>query len=177
MLFDERTFKSFFEDYFEPVFQFALKYTEDEEDARDIAQESFIKLHERRDHFDAIEKAKSFVYTTARNLCLDLLKHRKIEIEYAREIQAEGEEAEEQFFTEEVTYQELLRLLRAAINRLPSQTREVILAGLDGKNNKEIAEQLNVTVNTVKTLKQNAYKMLRKLLGAKAIVLLQLLIQ
>ena len=177
MLINNNSFKFFFQEYFEPVFQFAQKYTEDEAIARDIAQDSFIKLYERRANFDAMEKAKSFVYTTARNLCLDYLKHKKIEHQYAESVKTEGEETEEQFFMEEVTYQETLRILRAAIDELPPQTREVILVSLDGKNNNEIAESLKISVNTVKTLKKNAYKSLRETLGKHSLYILLLLFE
>lgn len=177
MLTNRNNFKFFFQEYFEPVFQFARKYTEDEDTARDIAQDAFIRLYERRADFDAMEKAKSFVYITARNLCLDHLKHRKIEHQYAQIIKTEEEEAEEQFYLEEVTYQETLRILRAAINQLPPQTREVILGSLDGKNNNEIAETLGISVNSVKTLKKNAYKSLREILGKHYLLILLLLFE
>ena len=77
---------------------------------------------------------------------------------------------------EEVTYQETLRVLYNAIDKLPPQTKEIILIGLDGKDNNEIAATLNISVNTVKTLKKNAYKTLRELLvDHKAMLLLVIL--
>ena len=72
-----KTFKRFFELYFEPVYRFVRKYTEEDAIARDITQDTFIRLYERRRDFDVPEKAKSFIYITARNLCLDHLKHQK----------------------------------------------------------------------------------------------------
>ena len=110
VLTNRQDFKSFFEKYFEPVFQFTRKYTGDEAIAHDITQDAFIKLYEKRENFDVIEKAKSFVYITARNLCLDHLKHLKIEHEYARSFPLDEAE-EQQFFFEEITYQETLRIL------------------------------------------------------------------
>ena len=175
VLTNRQDFKSFFEKYFEPVFQFTRKYTGDEAIAHDITQDAFIKLYVKRENFDVIEKAKSFVYITARNLCLDHLKHLKIEHEYARSFPLDEAE-EQQFFFEEITYQETLRILYEAIDKLPPQTREIILVGLDGKDNNEIAATLNVSVNTVKTLKKNAYKVLRESLNSyKAWLLLTIL--
>lgn len=166
-----KDFKFFFEDYFEPVFRFARKYTEDESVARDLAQDAFIRLYERREDFDAIEKAKSFVYTTVKNLCLDYIKHQKIEKKYTS---LQPQEAESQNFLHEITYQETLRLLYKAILELSPQTREIILQGLEGKNNNEIAATLNISVNTVKTLKKGAYKKLRDTLGENFIFFLLL---
>lgn len=177
MLINTNNFKFFFQEYFEPVFQFARKYTENDAIARDFTQDAFIKLYEKRKDFDVIEKAKSFLYTTTRNLCLNYLKHKKIELQYFQEIKIEDEEAEEQFYLEEVTYQETLRILRAAIDQHPPQTREVILVSLDGKNNNEIAETLDISVNTVKTLKKNAYKSLRESLGSRNLYILLFLLR
>ena len=164
MLINNNNFKFFFQEYFEPVFQFARKYTGNDAIARDLTQDAFIKLYERRKDFDVMEKAKSFLYTATRNLCLNHLKHKKIE-------------AEELFYLEEVTYQETLRILRAAIAQLPPQTREVILVSLDGKNNNEIAETLDISINTVKTLKKNAYKFLRESLGSRNLYILLFLLK
>ena len=67
---DKQNFKLFFLKYFDPVYQFSRKYTDDAAIAHDIAQDAFIKVYEKRMDFDAIEKAKSFVYTTDRGVWL-----------------------------------------------------------------------------------------------------------
>ena len=168
-----KEFKLFFEAYFEPVYRFTRKYTEDASIARDIAQDTFIRIYERRADFDVFEKAKSFAYTTARNLCLDYLKHQKIEQQYTLRL---NENEDNRSFLHEITYQETLRLLHKAIDNLSPQTREIILLGLEGNNNNEIAELLNISVNTVKTLKKGAYKKLKDILGKDFIFILTLFI-
>ena len=162
MLTDKKEFKLFFQDYFDPVFRFTRRYTEDHAIARDITQETFIQVYEKREDFDSLEKAKSFAYTTAKNRCLDHLKHKRIREQYANQPFTEVEEPE---FLHEITYQETYRILHAAIRQLPSQSRAIILHSLNGKNNTEIAETMAISVNTVKTLKKGAYKTLRALLG------------
>lgn len=142
--------------------------------ARDITQDTFIRLYERRRDFDVPEKAKSFIYITARNLCLDHLKHQKIKQQY-QQTQSVSK-AEDPDFLHEITYQETLRILHQAIDTLPPQTRKIILLGLNGKNNNEIAETLNISVNTVKSLKKSAYTSLREQLKDPMLFLLFLLI-
>lgn len=137
MLTNSQGFKRFFELYFEPVYRFVRKYTEEDAIARDITQDTFIRLYERRRDFDVPEKAKSFIYITARNLCLDHLKHQKIKQQY-QQTQSVSK-AEDPDFLHEITYQETLRILHQAIDTLPPQTRKIILLGLNGKNNNEIA--------------------------------------
>ncbi|MFR1241668.1 MAG: LuxR C-terminal-related transcriptional regulator [Butyricimonas faecihominis] len=48
---------------------------------------------------------------------------------------------------------------------------------LDGKNNNEIAETLDISINTVKTLKKNAYKFLRESLGSRNLYILLFLLK
>ena len=57
MLTNSQGFKRFFELYFEPVYRFVRKYTEEDAIARDITQDTFIRLYERRRDFDVPEKA------------------------------------------------------------------------------------------------------------------------
>ena len=166
MLTNSQGFKRFFELYFEPVYRFVRKYTEEDAIARDITQDTFIRLYERRRDFDVPEKAKSFIYITARNLCLDHLKHQKNKTTIPTDPD----------FLHEITYQETLRILHQAIDTLPPQTRKIILLGLNGKNNNEIAEALNISVNTVKSLKKSAYTSLRGQLKDPMLFLLFLLI-
>lgn len=98
MLTNSQGFKRFFELYFEPVYRFVRKYTEEDAIARDITQDTFIRLYERRRDFDVPEKAKSFIYITARNLCLDHLKHQKIKQQY-QQTQSVSEAKDPDFFT------------------------------------------------------------------------------
>ena len=163
MLTNSQGFKRFFELYFEPVYRFVRKYTEEDAIARDITQDTFIRLYERRRDFDVPEKAKSFIYITARNLC---------QYQQTQSVS----EAKDPDFLHEITYQETLRILHQAIDTLPPQTRKIILLGLNGKNNNEIAEALNISVNTVKSLKKSAYTSLRGQLKDPMLFLLFLLI-
>jgi RNA polymerase sigma-70 factor (ECF subfamily) len=158
---DNNEFKLFFQEYLGPVTRFARHFTGDTDSARDIAQEAFIRLHERREAFGSVEKAKSFLYVATRNACLDHLKHRRIMRQYHRDSPSPREEAA---FLHEITYQETFRLLHDAISRLAPRARAIILHGMNGKNNAEIAEAMKVSVNTVKTLKKGAYATLREML-------------
>jgi len=161
---DIKDFNLFFEEFFESLYRFTLKYTEDEAVSRDITQETFIKLYEKRSDFEVEEKAKSFAYTTAKNKSLDYLKHKKVEEKYSKYLDPETEEAS---FVNEVTYQETIRIVRQAVEQLPPQCRAVILHNLSGKGNQEIADLMGISINTVKTQKKIAYKILREILGSK----------
>ena len=74
-------------------------------------------------------------------------------------------------FLQEVTRQETMRMLYVAIDQLPPQTRNVILLNLEGKTNPEVAEELGISVNTVKCLKKSAYETLRGTLSKNYFVI------
>ena len=144
---DRQVFKFFFEKNFSSVVMFADKYVKDMEVAADIAQESE-------------EKIKGFLYTSARNLALNELKHEAIVNRYVQKGMIESEE----YFLDNVAEEEVYALVYKAIDELAPQSRKVILMSLQELSNGEIAEQLNISVNSVRTLKQNAYKKLKGLL-------------
>ena len=86
------------------------------------------------------------------------------------------DEADDNNFLKEVTIQETLQILHATIDKLPPRTRQVIRLNLEGKTNIEIAESMQVSLNTIKDLKKSAYAILRTLLSKEHLfILLQLI--
>lgn len=77
------------------------------------------------------------------------------------EWEQENEKEREEFFEIETLREDVYRLLDQAIQLLPERTREILLLKLQGLKNQEIADQLHISVNSVNTLKANAYKVLR----------------
>lgn len=158
-----KSFRKFFEDFYPAVYSFLLNYTGDEELARDLSQDTFLRIYEKRALTDTIEHAKAFLYTTARRLYLDHLKHARAGERYLDAY--EDEHGDEHSFLVAVTREETLRILYSAIDRLPRQTRNVVMLGLHGKSNQEVAQQLGISINTVKSLKKSAYTSLRSFLA------------
>ena len=68
------------------------------------------------------------------------------------------------FFRDAIVEEETFRILSEAIEKLPTQMRAIMQLALEGKKNAEIAERLNVSPETVHTLKKVAYKKLRAFL-------------
>ena len=65
---------------------------------------------------------------------------------------------DEDFILENEIHEELYR----ALKDLPEQSRRVVVMTMHGLSNQEIASQLNISQNTVKTLKLKAYRVLRE---------------
>ena len=105
--------------------------------------------------------AQAFLYTAVRNHALNELEHSKVAHEYEQKIIAKKADA---FFRDAIVEEETFRILSEAIEKLPTQMRAIMQLALEGKKNAEIAERLNVSPETVHTLKKVAYKKLRAFL-------------
>ncbi|WP_294142807.1 sigma-70 family RNA polymerase sigma factor [uncultured Sanguibacteroides sp.] len=167
-----REFEHFFREFYPSVYTFMRRYTEDGELAADLTQEAFVRVYERRDEIESIDYAKAFLYTIARHLYWNHCRH----LQVAENYRTQWDEEEDYGILKEITRQETIRILYAAINKLAPQTRRIILLNLEGKNNAEVAEELHISVNTVKCLKKSAYVTLRGLLSKDYMVLLMLLL-
>lgn len=167
-------FRKFFNEFFPPVYALMRKYTEDEEVARDLTQEAFLRLYESRVEFETLENAKAFLYTIARHLYFNYYKRERLRENTG--LLNVIEEVDEDNYLQEVMLRETIRILYTAIDKLPSQTRKIIMLNLQGKNNCEVAVELRISVNTVKSMKKSAYLTLRKLMDKEYLWLLMFLL-
>ena len=131
----------------------------DKDTAQDIAQNVLSRFWENREKYKDVESLDDFLFVMVKNEALDYLRSRKRERE--RYSQLEWEEAEEQTF-HTLVEEETNQLLVHAINQLPPQTAHVMRLALSGYSNKEIALLVNVSINTVKTLKYSGVRKLRE---------------
>ena len=151
---DEQEFHNIFKEYYAALCSFAFQYMEDADMSADIVQDVFAKLWQIRDDFFYLHQVKAFLYTAVRN-------HSKVAHEYEQKIIAKKADA---FFRDAIVEEETFRILSEAIEKLPTQMRAIMQLALEGKKNAEIAERLNVSPETVHTLKKVAYKKLRAFL-------------
>lgn len=166
----DKEFEKFFRENFPAVQAFMRRYTGDDELAADLAQEAFMRVFERREEIISVEYGKAFLYTVARHLYWNHCKHQRAAAHYFAQL--DEDDADDYNFLEEATRQETIRILYAAIEQLPPRTREIIRLNLEGMNNTEVAEELQISVNTVKDLKKSAYVVLRNLLSKNYFLIL-----
>jgi RNA polymerase sigma-70 factor (family 1) len=153
-------FKNLFNAFFPALFSFTQQLVRDRETARDITQEAFLRTYSKWEIFEFTDAIKAFLYVTAKNLCLDHFKKNKT-IQNFQSSQRQETIIEENFLFE-LTRQETFRLLYKAIRELPAHPQRVILLSLRGHSNAEISEIMGISVNTVKTHKKNAYRILKE---------------
>jgi RNA polymerase sigma-70 factor (ECF subfamily) len=152
--------KDFFNIYYPELTSFASRYIVNLTVCEDIVQEVFISFWEKQKNFPALNAVKAFFYTSTRNYCLDYLKHSKVEERYR--IQNKTEDKVSESFLEEVIRKEAYSEIYSEINKLPEMGKKILLLALRENSNEEIAKILNIAINTVKTHKARAYKVLRK---------------
>lgn len=138
---------------------FAYKLVNNRHDAEDIVQEVFLNIWKSGSGFKNEISFKAYLYLSTRNKCIDFFRKKKAINQELDSIVLTQEEADH------IIKNEAYELLYKAIGKLPKQTKLVIIKSMEGLSVQEVADSLNVSINTVKTLKKNAYKTLRELYG------------
>jgi RNA polymerase sigma-70 factor (family 1) len=150
-----------FKEYYDRLVYFSLQLIKDKDQAEDIVQEAFIKYWNQRETVMQNRIAiKNFLYSTVRNASLNTIRHGKVIEAY---IQQQGNtEPEEPPVIEAIITAEAVAEIHAALHSLPESHRTISIMGyFDGKKNQEIADELDMSVNTVKKQKQRALELMR----------------
>jgi len=155
---DEQTYSQLFRSHSKTVFNYIYYKFGNEEKARDAVQEAFVKLWENCAKVSP-EKAKSFVYTVANNLYLNVLKAEKVRLKHRKEGTTTTRQDPE-FLMEE---QEFKEKLETALATLPENQRTTFLLNrIDGKKYAEIAEIEGVSIKAIEKRMHLALKALRE---------------
>ena len=140
-----------FERYYRPLVVFAESYLHDLQSAEDLVQEQMVKLWSKQ------------TFTVVKNACINWLEKKRLPVKSLDLLhyQIALEEAER-------LDDSAVELIRGALEKLPDKTRLVVtVVMLQEKMYKEAAEELGVSVNTVKTLLKQGMRELRELLKDK----------
>lgn len=154
------SFDRYFEQMYPGLCVCAEKFLGNKDLAEDFVQDVFVKFWQKISSFNSDISVKKYLYTSVRNSCLNYLEHLKVRNKYFEEKLFEVRS--EKYFLQEMIETEVQRIIHQAIKELPVKCREILILSLDGLKNPEIADQLNISVNTVKRQKSIAYNHLRK---------------
>lgn len=154
-----------YRDFYFPLVEFSQKLVTRQDIAEDIVQELFVSLLDKPFSFSNEAALRSYLFVSVKNRSIDYLKHLKVEHNYAKNMQEEALQADEEW--ESNLDEELMDMLFAEIDRLPERCRKIFLLALDGLSNDEIADICQVSVETVKTQKKRAKKKIKEHLEAE----------
>lgn len=152
-------FHNIYHRYYSALCVFAVSYIDDKVLAADITQDVFLKLWERRSEFTEQSNIKAYLYTAVHNRALNELNHRETVRSHSEKLNIF---TVDEIFHERVIEEETYRIMLEEIDRLPHQMREIMLRALEGMPNKDIADDMNISPETVHSLKKIAYKKLRE---------------
>ena len=158
---DKRAFTEVYYKYNKLLYALSYRYLMEQDQAKDVVQYVFVRLWESRLEFDIHTSLKNFLFTMAKNYVLNMIRNENAALTKNYEIVQQRSEFEDDLI-EKLERKELIELLYKALGTLPKQKRDICLLKLKGElTNQEIADRLQLSVNTIKTHYSESLKILR----------------
>lgn len=164
-------FEQIYDEHKSQVFNLALQYVQNYEDAQEITQDVFVSIHNSIDNFKEQSKLSTWIYRIAINKSLDYIKAKKRKKRFGFLVSILHQE------TNEIEYdipdfnhpgvqlenKEAIEHIFSLINKLPdNQKTALILSKIEDKKQSEIAEIMNLSIKSVESLIQRAKNNLSK---------------
>lgn len=167
MTLPEQRFRQIFRALYSSLSFYATRLVQDDE-AEDIVQEAFMELWKRKEDIEDESHIKAFLYRIVYTRALNVIKHRTVVNNHADSVKKVTQFKLDYYDPEAndvmgyIEGLETRKQINDAISELPAKCREVfILSYQHDKKNKEIAEQLGISIRTVEVHLYKALKTLR----------------
>jgi RNA polymerase sigma factor (sigma-70 family) len=155
-----------FHSHYKSLFQYGQKVTNyNTELTKEIIQELFFKLWERRASLGDVQSVKVYLFTAFKRELIDKVRHTTVESDYLTSLRLNEswEKSPEDLFLFNESQYEDSRKLRTAIDKLPKRIKEAInLRYFEEMNYREIAEIMNLKERTVYNFIHEGLTFLRK---------------
>jgi RNA polymerase sigma-70 factor (family 1) len=160
---EEKGFTYFFNSLYPALLYYAFRILNDKPSAEDVVGESFIKIWERHATFSHPKVIKSWLYTTVRNGCLNRLQQQQRTMIQHEKLARYQEGAHESYALHDIIRAEVIRELHENIESLPTACRQIFkMMYIQGKTVREIADELHLSISTIKNQKARGLTLLRK---------------
>ena len=170
---DEKSFEVIFCQYYKTLVSYVMRYDLEFMEAEDIVLEIFHRIWQIRKKLKSPAALHTLLFTATRNRTLNVSRNKKNRQNIIKNyITLEEEEETRDYIMEE----EMSRLLDQAINKLPKQCEQVIIGLLRGKVLQQIADEMQISINSAKTYKLRAIQTLRSLLKDPPFLILIIMI-
>ncbi|QIL40362.1 RNA polymerase sigma-70 factor [Pedobacter sp. HDW13] len=167
------SFDEIFKLYYPRLCDFAARMLGDYTDeVEDVVQDTFVIFHKQMSQVSTHPIAvKNYLYTSVKYACFKKHRHNKIIRKYQETLKVD--EPEQAFTLDAIIHAEIIGEIHRTLKTLPPGCAEVFKLGyFDELSNQEIAERLNISINTVKSQKKRALDLLRTKLKPEALALL-----
>jgi RNA polymerase sigma-70 factor (ECF subfamily) len=153
-----KSFEAFFKGYYQDLFLWANSILKDPDAAEDIVQDFFIDFWEKKRFKGVTTNLQSYIFRSVRNTCLNYIEREQKLIHDIEHLEEKEAPPKANAGTIENS-----QLIYSAINELPARCREVfVLCCVNGCTYNEASEELDVSINTVRTHMVRAFKFLRE---------------
>ncbi len=169
---DRAAFAELVEKYRQPLFNFVCRTLRDEAESEDVAQNVFLQVYKSRQRYQPTAKFSTWLFTIARNLCLNEIRRRsRHPAESIEENQAENEEQPQRQYEDKKTglpvanvlHGELATKIEAAIAELPeTQRTAILLCRQDELSYEEIAVIIGCSLSATQSLIQRGRETLKE---------------
>ena len=168
---DEKNFEQLFKSHFNEIVFLAQRIVKDLDTAKEIAQEAFVNLWDKRNSIDLSKPVRSYLSASAHNRSLNYLRdHKKFDrnllmheklFDAVEDISPDHE------------HETLSKLIDAAMEELPEKCREIFrLNRFEDLKYREISEKLGISVKTVEAQMSKALRHMRNRLASEITLLL-----
>ncbi|HEY1009205.1 MAG: RNA polymerase sigma-70 factor [Daejeonella sp.] len=161
---DIKAFEDVFKCHYVKLTLYANKFLNDVDIAEEIVSESLAQLWEKRESINFSSSVTAYLYTMVRHKSMNYLKHRKVENEYVNYLMRNNLINElPEHDTDPLLEKEIACQIKLAVDSLPERCRQVfIMSRFEYLKNREIAQRLNISQNTVERQITIALDKLRK---------------
>ncbi|RAJ79203.1 RNA polymerase sigma-70 factor (ECF subfamily) [Chitinophaga dinghuensis] len=163
---NKAVFEAVFKQFAPSMYNIAVRYVKDEDNANDMVQDVFLNLWKNAENLDERAPIQHYLARATVNTCLNSIKKEQRKEAYTKEQLhvATPSETSHQL----LEHKELETQYRYALDKLPDQCRRVFeMSRFKGLSPTEIAEQLDISINTVYAHLTTALKKLRVVLVNK----------
>lgn len=154
----QKDFEEYFRTFFVPLSRYAYVFVKDQETAKELVQDTFLKIWERRETFSIDGSVQAYLYRAVKNRSLNYVRdHKRFQFVTTIPDHAEVDTSTPQ--------NDLIDDLPSLINNLPERCREIFLMKrMQGLSYKQISQQLSISEKTVENQMTIAFRRLRELL-------------
>jgi RNA polymerase sigma-70 factor (family 1) len=158
--------------YHAPLRYYCEQLTGAEEACEDIVSHLFLTLWQKQVHFKSQAHVQASLYRSAKNACLNFIRNGKTAVEKEEVLSSISTEFSENHL-DVIIRTEVWAELYRAIAGLPPQSRKVItMSYIDGMSNQEIADEMSLSLQTVKNHKVRGLGLLKDSLSDASLILL-----
>ncbi len=158
---DHTCFRQLFSRYSQPLYRFSFSYLKSKVAAEDVVQETFIKIWNRRKDIDTKKSFQSYLFTIALNAVRKQFNKLAVQNQFKHDVLASVSDNSEKL-DEQNNFEELLQHLESLVSQMPEKRRIIFIQKkIQGKSQKEIAEEFNITTKTVEYHITEAMKYLK----------------